>query len=135
MAPARPSATPEAVIQSEIRLAIGRDPDVVLWRNSAGTAEHFDAKSGRVRKQTFGLTIGASDLIGLVRVPVIVVGRAERPAVARFLALEVKRPGKNPTEEQELFLALVNEKGGVAAVVRSAGEALEVIAKAKAGTL
>lgn len=133
--PVSRSSPRESVIQAEIRLALGSDPDVVLWRNSAGTAEHFDDRTATVRKQRFGLTVGASDLIGIVMVPVLIHtpdGFVEC-RFGRFLALEIKRPGGKPSDEQRMFIELVRAKGGVAEVVDSAISALEVVAKAKGG--
>ena len=104
----------ESDIVSAIRLAVGRDPDVVIWRNSGGVAT---AASGNV--QRFGLCVGAADLIGICR--------------GRFLALEVKTGSGRVTVEQEMFLLLVRRKGGFAAVVRSVAEAAEAIGRCKAG--
>lgn len=47
---------------------------------------------------------GVSDIIGQLR-------------DGRFFALEVKRPGEKPTEEQAAFLSMVEGAGGVAGVV------------------
>ena len=55
----RPPITSESEIQAHIRLALGRIPGLVLWRNSTGVAE----RNGRV--QHFGLCKGSSDLIGI----------------------------------------------------------------------
>lgn len=105
----------ERDVQQAVRLALGRLPDVVLWRNSTG-ATRVD---GRVLR--FGLCIGSSDLVGLLA-----------PA-GRFLALEIKSEAGRLTYEQEQFLALVRRLGGFACVVRSVDEAIVAIERARMG--
>lgn len=105
----------ESEIQNQIRLTLGREPDLVLWRNSAGVADIGG------RKQRFGLTRGASDLLGILA------------PFGRFVALEVKTPRGRLSLEQELFLDLVRKRGGFAAVVHSAEEALSALNRARAG--
>jgi len=51
----------ESDIVSAIRLAVGRDPDVVIWRNSGGVAT---AASGNV--QRLGFALGRRILSGFV---------------------------------------------------------------------
>lgn len=89
----------------EIRLHLGKKPDLVIFRNQSGAVE-VDG-----RWQTYGLVKGASDLIG-----------ALKPS-GRFFACEVKQPGKYPTKEQRLFLALIHQFGGAAFVARSVEDA------------
>jgi hypothetical protein len=95
----------ESEIQDQIRLAVGRRDDVVLWRNNVGC-------QGGVR---YGLCKGSSDLVGLLR------------GSGRFVALEVKAPNGKISDEQRMFLALIRQLGGVAAVVRSVEEAISAI--------
>lgn len=66
-----------------------------VWRNNVGGL--YD-KSGRFIR--YGLCVGSSDLIGIL-------------PDGRFLAIEIKMPGKKPKPEQIKFLNWVNEKGGV----------------------
>jgi len=120
--PRKPSAVPrEASIQAGIREALGLEPDLVLWRNNTGIATHHDASTGREFRVRYGLCVGSSDLIGILG-----------PA-GRLVALEVKRPGEKPTDEQARFLALVRRQGGFATVVCSAEQALEALARARQG--
>jgi hypothetical protein len=51
----------------------------------------------------------------------------------RLLALEVKRPGEYPTEDQRRWLAFVRSMGGFACVVRSVGEAIAAVQRARDG--
>jgi len=113
-------APSEHAIQSDVRLVLGLDPNVVLWRNNVGSLER--PYGGRVR---YGLCVGSSDLIGIVTAVV------DGHTVGRFLALEVKRPNERPTKDQLLFLRLVQARGGVAAVVSSPTQAVAVVAQAK----
>ena len=106
----------EADIQDAIRLALGAEPDVVLWRNNTGLADH--GPRGRVR---YGLAQGSADLVGIL---------APR---GRWLALEVKADRGRVTPEQRAFLTLVRSHGGFAAIVRSVDDAREAIARARNG--
>ena len=100
----------EGQIQDAVRLAIGREPDLVMWRNNCGVA-------------TIGRSVirygvgnpGGSDLIGLYR--------------GRFIAVEIKRPGKKPTAEQLLFASLVRRKGGEYVVLTSVEDAAQWLAE------
>lgn len=105
----------EAELQQQIRLAVGVQPDVVLWRNSVGTATTTDG-----RTQRFGLCRGAADLVGI------------GPG-GRFFALEVKTSSGRLSPEQDRFLALVRSRGGFAAVVRSVDDALAAVERARGG--
>lgn len=88
----------EGKIQDEIRLAAS-SLGIVLWRNNVGYA----AES----RVTYGLAPGSSDLIGIQR------------GTGRFIAIEVKSARGKLTPEQEAFLALIKNIGGIAIVARS----------------
>jgi len=94
----------EAQISDAIRLALGSDPTLVLWRNNVGIAEHWNGKSVSVVK--YGLANGSADFVGVLM-----------PA-GRFVALEVKTPTGRATAEQLQWLALVRRFGGFACIVR-----------------
>lgn len=115
-----PKPQPEAALTYEIRLALGLEPDLVLWRNSTGVAKHPD-DTGRVRTQRFGLAVGSADLVGILG-----------PS-GRFFALEVKTSEGRLTSEQTAWLALVRKRGGFACVVRGVDEARAALARARAG--
>lgn len=108
----------EALIQYQIRLAIGARPDVVLWRNNTGVAKH------RTASVRYGLCVGSSDLVGILTMP---------DGTGRFLALECKAPDGRTTKQQEMFLSLVRKRGGFAAVVRSVDEAQAALERALNG--
>lgn len=113
----------ETQLLAEIRLALGRDPRVVLWRNNVGTAKH----EGTDRPVKYGLCVGSSDLIGIVAVPTMT------DPLGRFFALEVKLPTGRVTAEQWQFLELVNRRGGYACIVRSVEDALAAVDAAANG--
>ena len=119
------SARPlEREVLSSIRLALGLEPDLVLWRNNVGVATHVTTHVGRglgTCRVVYGLCPGSADLVGLLA-----------PS-GRFLGLEVKRPGEKPTPAQVQWLDLVRGMGGFAAVVSSVDEALAAVARAGRG--
>lgn len=98
----------EVQIQDAIRLAVGSDPRVVLWRNNSGVAR---TERGMIR---YGVANpGGADLIGIFN--------------GRFLAIEVKsRTGRTSTE-QERFGELVRAKGGIFILARDVETVLEVL--------
>jgi hypothetical protein len=109
----------EREIMHDIRLALGRIPDLVMWRNNVVGVETYDHVHGGARHHHAGLPKGSADLIGVL--------------AGRFIALEVKTPTGRTTPEQDRWLELVRAKGGFAAVVRSAADALDAIARARKG--
>ena len=100
-----------------LRLTLGQHPDVTIWRNQVGVAEY----PGGVRVP-YGLTKGASDLIGIRSLTITEadIGRL----VGLFVAVEVKTKTGKTTPEQERFLALVRRRGGIAVCSRSVPDAL-----------
>lgn len=114
------SVQPENVLQSEIRLALGMLPDLVLWRNATGVGEQWDGSKASTLR--YGLCIGSSDLIGILS------------PTGRFVALEVKTATGRVSDDQERFLALVRRMGGYGAVVRSVADALAAVEEARRTT-
>jgi hypothetical protein len=108
---ARRGTQPESPIVASIRLALGREHDLVLWRNSVWSQ----------RRAVPGLGVGSSDLIGCLA------------PHGRMVALEVKTDRGRASQEQILFLELVRSMGGFACVVRSADEARAALERARAG--
>ena len=109
----------EHEIQQRIRLACGRGA-VRLWRNNTGAL--VDQQGRFVR---FGLCKGSSDLIGLRSLEITpeLVGLR----LAQFVALEIKTAQGVLRPEQQAFLRLVQQLGGVAAVCRSVEEAEQLL--------
>ena len=102
------------------RLRLGQDPAVTIWRNQVGVAEY----PGGIRVP-YGLTKGASDLIGIRSVVITPehVGRT----LGVFTAVEVKTPTGRLTTLQERFLALVQRRGGIAVCSRSVHDAVQAL--------
>ena len=101
----------ESDIMREIQLAATKLGSR-LMRNNCGQAV---TENGYVIR--FGLgNPGGADLIGWT-------------STGKFLAIEVKRPGKSPTVEQRNFLDAVTKAGGVAGVARSVEDAMEIISR------
>lgn len=90
-----------------------------LFRNQVGSY-----KIGG-RYITYGLGVGSSDGVGWRSI--IITPDMVGMKLAQFLAAEVKLPGKKPTEMQQKFIDRVNEAGGIAGVVTSVDELLELL--------
>ena len=112
---------PETRLQNEIRLELSaRVPDLTHYRNHSGAL-----KDQRGKMVAFGLSPGSPDLVGYKRVTVTedMVGQD----LAVFVGLEVKLPGEKAREDQQHWLDLLGEAGGVAAVVHSVEEAVDAV--------
>ena len=103
----------ETDILQSIRLALGKRPDVLIFRNNNGKLQD---KEGRW--VTFGLGPGSADLIGFVTVS----------GIAVFVAIEVKTRTGQPTVEQINFINAVLKSGGRAGIARSVEDAEKIIA-------
>lgn len=96
---------------SQLGYTVFRNNTGVAWqgnkikKNKDGSITIFDP-----RPVHFGLTKGSADLIGW------------NNSNGLFTALEIKRPGKKPTKEQEIFISRVNQVGGIACSVTSVDE-------------
>ena len=125
--PARPREVP---IMLEILQALAHEPGVNAWRNNTGALH-----DGRGRLVTFGLAMGSADIVGIVE---CVVAPHDNGLLiptwcrlGRFVGLEVKRPGKRATDDQERWLETIRRGGGFACVVTSVEEALAAIGRAR----
>lgn len=72
-----------------------------------------------------GLCKGSSDIIGWT--PRVITPEMVGQTVAVFTALEVKTGKVVTTDEQKAFVAAVQKAGGIAAVVRSVDEGLDLL--------
>ena len=100
--------TREGALMRRIMLALS-EAGARVWRNNVGFATY---KNGVVVKYGIG-NPGGSDLIGLYN--------------GRFLAIEVKNPGENPTAGQVRFIEGIKAAGGVAGVARSVEDAITLL--------
>lgn len=124
----------EHSIQNQIRNALAGKG--LIFRANVGQAWTGDATRlpgpGRrvllenARPFNTGLPPGFSDLFGLV--PVVVTPEMVGQTVAVFTALEVKTGKGKASDKQAAFIKAVNDNGGRAGVVRSAEDAVRVVA-------
>jgi hypothetical protein len=112
-----PERSDERRIQADIQLAA--NGPARLWRNNTGALK--DQRGQLVR---YGLCPGSSDLIGYRSVVITPDMVGQRLAV--FAAVEVKDRGR-ATAQQEAFISLVQQAGGLAGIARSVPEALSIL--------
>jgi hypothetical protein len=92
-----------------------------LFRNQVGSLP--DPRTGRL--VTFGLARGSADLIGWRTITIGPEHIGQRIAV--FTSIEVKTPTGRLRPEQQQWLGVVRGAGGVAGVVRSVEDALNLM--------
>lgn len=106
----------ETDVSQAIRLHLGMNPNVLLWRNNVGALPDRD---GRLVK--YGLGPGSSDLIGVVT----------DKGIGIFLAIETKKPGARTDpkrlEAQKNFIRVVRAAGGRAGFASNIQEAEDII--------
>jgi len=112
----------EANILHRIMLALGKRPDVRLFRNNVGVATFPDGS-----RVAYGLAPGSSDIIGWQRITITpdMVGQS----VAVFIAIEAKGPKGRVSDKQVNFIETVNKFGGKAGVAHTPEEAEQIINK------
>ena len=109
----------ETELQNRIRLAVGRCANVRLFRNNVGLFKTQDGRSVQT-----GLCVGSSDLIGFTSK--IITPDMVGQKVAIFTAIEVKTPKGKVSDAQYNFMNLIDNHGGIASIVRSVDEALDM---------
>jgi hypothetical protein len=149
--PVREGPPLESDVMREVRKWLAAQPGIRIHRNNTGMAhvsiEDFvraglDPEAARaahscVRSKFhgmhFGLAIGSSDLIGSITVPCVIHTDDDgyRVDVARFLAIELKQPGKKPTDDQERFLEDKRNAGAVAFWADNLATVQDMIARAR----
>jgi len=107
----------ETNIQQRIRLALGTDPNVRLFRNQVGQLP--DPRTGRPVQ--FGLAKGSADLVGWKTITITpdMLGTE----IAQFVSLEVKTQKGRLSPAQKVWAACVQRAGGLVGVCRSPEEA------------
>lgn len=129
----------ESELQARIRLAVGRLPNVKLFRNNrgvfwAGKVIEHDGHAVTLlnpRRQECGLFQGASDLIGWTSV--VVTPEMVGQPVALFTSGEIKAARRRFEPGQETWLANVAAAGGLAGVLRSEDDALRLVRALREG--
>lgn len=126
-APRRRTPLPrrERDVQAAILKALRLMPGVVAWKTGGGL---LPVNGRRVRMGHKGV----SDIIGWKQErgewqsttrPLV----SQYVPVARFLAIEVKAKGKQPTDEQRAFLDAVKSAGGIAIVAYEVSDMLAAL--------
>jgi hypothetical protein len=110
----------ERNVQHDIRLALGLESDLVLFRNNSGVAFQRHGEREDVVRYGVGGN-GGADLLGILA------------PTGRWIALELKNESGRASKEQEQFLALIRRMGGFGAVVRSIDEARSALERARRG--
>ena len=112
--------TTEADILAAVRLALGAEPDLVLWRLAQCSVSVGN------RQVRGGLVPGAADLIGILA------------PWGRWFALEIKCRGRLSANQRQ-WLALVRSMGGFSCCIReqvpaaAAAAAQRALARAREG--
>ena len=114
-------ANAETILQQQIRLAVGTNPEARIFRNQVGSLP--DPRTGRL--VTFGLARGSADLIGWRTITVTQAMVGTRLAV--FTSIEVKTPTGRVRPEQQAWLEAVQGAGGIAVIARSVPDALQMV--------
>jgi len=126
--PHRESETADLV--RPIRVALNRLPGVRVWRNNSGVYRRITDDT----KIRAGLGVGSADLVGVVKCEFMLVALEPfHSPTGRFFALEVKRRGQKPTDEQLAWLAVVRGEGGFACVVHDIAQALGAVQRCRMG--
>lgn len=109
----------ESALSDRVRLLAPR-LGARLFRNQVGLYKLADGRTLRS-----GLGVGSPDLVGwrVIEITPEMVGQH----VAVFTGLELKVGRRQPTVEQQAWLAAIREAGGIAGVVRSEEEARAVL--------
>ncbi len=106
----------------------------LLLRCSQLGARVFRNNVGKLRDQngrvvTYGLCVGSSDLIGWI--PVTITPAHVGQTLAVFVAIECKSQTGRLRPEQERFLAIVQQHGGLVCVARSVEDAETLLVGAR----
>jgi hypothetical protein len=113
-------ANAETDLQQRIRLALGTQHDLRLFRNQVGQLP--DPRTGRPVQ--FGLARGSADLIGWRTIVITPDMVGQRLAV--FTSIEVKTATGRLTPAQQNWLGAVRGAGGIAGVARSVADAFTI---------
>lgn len=121
----------ESKIQNDIRLALSQHKRGVYWRANVGQAwtgnkvtRNPDGSITIHEPRPFqtGLPKGFTDLFGMTMVAITPAHVGMTLPV--YTGIEVKQPGKKPSEKQATHLGLLHKRGALGGVATSPEEAL-----------
>ena len=123
---------PETKLQNSVMLALSQ-AGCTIWRNETagvwvGRPVHREGQLvtlANARMIQAGLCKGSCDLIGIT--PVTITPDMIGKTIGVFTAQEIKTRAGRTTQEQDRFIAAVRAAGGIAGVVRSPADALELL--------
>lgn len=116
----------ESIIQSMMRLQLGSDPDVRIFRNLVGVGFVGNPQRGDLRRVTFGLAVGSADLIGITRY--VIQPDDVGKVVGIFTSVEVKAASNSAIrEQQEPWRKMIDLRGGISLISHLPSEALYII--------
>lgn len=93
----------EAILQQEIRLALGQRDDIMMFRINVGKFRPLDGPSGRVIQSA---PEGTPDLLGVM-------------SPGRAFAIEVKAPRGKQRDAQKKWQAAWERRGGIYVLAKS----------------
>lgn len=131
--PKRRGPNPETPIVANIRIALGMEPDLHLMRNHVGGSAEYNIEADEVRHQRFGLAKGSTDLVGILRRPMIDARTGQRVTVGTWFCLEVKTPVGRLSDDQKRWHRLARLFGAFVAIARNDNEARAALARARTG--
>ncbi len=128
------TAKTEAQIMREVHSKTGSLPNVRMVRNNLGLAWVARGKPERTQggvflpggvQYHFGLPPGSSDLIGIKKVHITpdMVGQD----LGVLVSIEIKTPRGRVAENQNDWLKMVTDFGGIGGVARSVEDAYKII--------
>jgi len=119
----------EADVVGEVRPTIIAVPGALSWRNTVGFIKAGDIAP---RSIAYGLCEGSADLIACIPTCLTCPDcGAMLPPIGRFVGIEVKGPRTPTTPEQVRWAGLVNAAHGTAGFAHSAGDAAELVQRAR----
>lgn len=116
----------ESKIQAEMRLRLGSQADIRIFRNLVGEGFVGNPAVGALRRVRFGLCPGSADLIGITsyRIAPDDVGKV----VGLFTSVEVKAAANSSVREnQRPWRDMVEQRGGIALISHVPSEALYIV--------
>lgn len=131
--------TPEALVEREVLLALGRDAGVLLLRNEVGHVYRLAVAPALEKAlQPFGHLAQAAARQILQRHRLVVgLGKGSPDLVGsvdgRALGLELKSPSGRIEPHQQVWHDAARRRGAFVAVVRSGDEALDAVSRCRRG--